>query len=97
MFITRALGDKRAIAFLLENFARAAMLQNDAPRALQLIGAASTLRSSAGAMLPETEQKNLNEWFERARAQLHADDAETFLARGNAMSMADAIEYAIQA
>lgn len=96
MSITRALGDRRAIAFLLENFARAALLQNDAARALQLIGAAGTLRAEAGAALPQTEQKNLAETIQRARALLDAHDAERHLAHGGELTMAEAIEYAVQ-
>ena len=93
--ITRALGDKRAIAFLMENFARAAMLQNEAEHALTLIVAANALRQNIGAPLPETEQKTLDERCNQARAKLDAAQVARIEARAHAMSMSDAIEYAI--
>lgn len=92
--ITRALGDKRAIAYLLENFARAALLENNGARALQLAGAASALRQTIGAPLPESDQKNLDERLQTARTQLPPDLSDPFTL-GKAMTMEEAIAMAL--
>lgn len=92
----RVLGDKRAIAFLLENFARAALLEDDAPRALQLIGAASALRQTIGAALPQTEQANLDQRLQTLRAQLGDDAYTTLLQQGRELSLEQAIAFALK-
>ncbi len=93
--ITRALGDKRAIAFLLENFARLAILENDDARALKLVAAASALRSAIGVPLPEAEQKNLDERLETARQQFGKIVVAAMWEHGKAMTMEEAVEYAL--
>lgn len=93
--ITRALGDKRAIAFLLENFARIAFLQNETARAVQLMGAANTLRQNIGAPLPEAEQKQLDERLEQCRAQFGNQFVVEAWDAGKQMTMEEAMQFAL--
>lgn len=93
--INRGLGDKRAIAILLENFARIARLENDTVCAVKLVSAATALRQSIGASLPETERKNLDAQMQAARAQLGDVAFDQLWDRGKAMTMEQAIAYAL--
>lgn len=93
--ITRALGEKRSIAFLLENFARIADLQNEPQRAIQLAGAASALRQAIGAPLPDSDQKTLDERLQKARDSLGPEPAAQAWEQGQAMTMEQAIDYAL--
>ncbi len=93
--IARALGDKRTTAFLLENFARVAIIQGDGLRAVKLVGAASALRQTIGAPLPEAEQKILDERLQTAREQFGENVVAELWEQGKTMTMEEAVEGAL--
>lgn len=94
--IARALGDKRSIAYLLENFGRAALLQNDGLRGVKLDGAASALRQTIGAPLPEAEQKSLNERLQGVRDSLGEAVVNEMWEQGKLLTMEEAIAFAME-
>ncbi len=94
--INRGLGDRWAIAYLLEDMGGLAALQSQPERALRLVGAASTLREAIGAPLSPAEKNKLETLLVKARQLLDETAQNTTLAEGQAMSLAQAIEYALK-
>ena len=94
--IFRELGDKRAIVYTLEGFVALAAAQGQPERALHLAGAAAALRETIGAPLPPTEQEEFERHLEMARQTLDEEAAAKALANGRAMTLEQAIEYALQ-
>ncbi|RJL24439.1 BTAD domain-containing putative transcriptional regulator [Bailinhaonella thermotolerans] len=68
--VARGTGDPRALALALEGLAGAHTLTGDHAHAARLLGAAATLRTSAGAPLPEAERADVDRIAGRARAAL---------------------------
>ena len=66
----QSLDHKRGIARLLECFATAAAAQGEAENALQLAGAAASLRQAVGAPLARADQARLEKSLEPARRAL---------------------------
>jgi predicted ATPase len=93
--ICRELGDKLGIAYLLEGFVALAAAQGQPGRALRLAGAAAALREAIGAPLPPTYQAEFERHLETARQALGEEASATALAAGWAMTMEQAIEYAL--
>lgn len=96
LIINRELGDRWAIAYLLEDIGGLAALQNQAKRALQLVGAAAALRDAINAPLPPAEREKLERILEPARQALGPDSAAQTEAGGRAMSLEQAIEDALK-
>jgi hypothetical protein len=89
------LGEPWASMFLLAAFATldGAALQPE--RALYLGGAVATLRDKIGGVLPHHFQTMFDSTLESARSALGAE-AESAWERGRAMTMEQAIEYALE-
>jgi class 3 adenylate cyclase/tetratricopeptide (TPR) repeat protein len=89
------LGDKQALAYLLEDLGWLAALDGATERALRLVGAATTLREEVGAPLAEIEAGKLESALEPARATLDDATQNQATAEGQAMSLEQALTYAI--
>jgi predicted ATPase/DNA-binding winged helix-turn-helix (wHTH) protein/Tfp pilus assembly protein PilF len=90
------LGHKRGIARALEGFACSALAQRDPARALAITAAAAHLRQWIGAPLMPTEQSKLGDKLQTAWTSLNEADSRAAYARGWAMSLDNAIEYALE-
>ena len=90
------LGHKRGIARALEGFACSALGQGDPARALALAGAAAHLRQWIGAPLMPAEQSKLGDKLQPAWTSMNEADSKAAYARGWAMSLDNAIKYALE-
>ena len=93
--INRELGDRWMLAYLLENIGLLLALQQEGIRALQLVGAAATLRAALNTPLSATEQGQLDNTLAPVRQALGAT-AITAWETGKAMSLEQAIATALQ-
>jgi predicted ATPase/DNA-binding winged helix-turn-helix (wHTH) protein len=91
-----SLGHKRGIARALEGFACSALAQRDPARALAITAAAAHLRQWIGVPLMPAEQSKLADKLQAAWTSLHEADSRAAYARGWAMSLDNAIEYALE-
>jgi predicted ATPase/class 3 adenylate cyclase len=97
--LRRELGDSHGIAECLEGFASLAALHNGhgwARRAALLFGAAEALREAIGSPVPPDERAEHEQKVAAARALLDKATWEGAWEQGRAMSMEQAIEYALQ-
>jgi hypothetical protein len=94
--INRGLGDREGIAYLLQDIGSLAALQGQAERALRLSGAMEELRQQIGAPLPPAELVSFEKLLEAARQDLGEAAAASVIAKGRAMSLEEAIDYAFQ-
>ncbi len=92
--INRALENKYGLAYLLEDVGGMAALQGQPERALQLAGAAASLREVINAPLPPAEQARLEEMLAPARAAL-GEVAAAVVTAGQAMTWPQAVDYAL--
>jgi predicted ATPase/DNA-binding CsgD family transcriptional regulator len=88
-------GDRWRIASVLEGLGEAARAQGEFERAVRLFGAAEVLREAIGTPAPLCERPDRESNVAAARAGL--DDAawEAAWAEGQAMSLGEAVEYAL--
>jgi hypothetical protein len=93
--VNRELGDRRAIAFLLESFARMGALRGRAACALRLAAAAAVVRESIGTPLSPAETAQQNRWLEAAAAGLSTEARAAVEAEGRAMDLDAAAAYAL--
>lgn len=93
--IYRVLDDKWALAYLFEDMGCLMALQGHAARALQLVGAASTLREEIGAPLSATEATKLEGALAPACQMLGEGAATSARAEGRALPLVEAIELAL--
>ena len=94
--IYRDYGDRWALAFLLEDVAVLAALTGDPSRALELIGAADSLREEIGAPRAPSLQEEIDEQLAPARTQLRGPEAEAALAKGRALTLDDGVGVALE-
>jgi non-specific serine/threonine protein kinase len=80
----------------LERFANLAMAQGQATRAVRLLGAADTAREVAGSPLPPSEREEQDGIIAAARSALEEGAFAVLWAEGQAMSLEQAIEYALE-
>jgi predicted ATPase/DNA-binding winged helix-turn-helix (wHTH) protein len=91
-----SLGHKRGIARTLEGFACSALGQGHPTRALAIAAAAAHLRQRIGAPPMPTEHAKLRDKLQPAWTLLNGADSGAAYARGWAMSLENAIEYALE-
>ena len=91
------LGHRAAVAHELECCAYIACAQAEAQRAARLFGAAESLRASANAPMAGMERMEYDQNLAALRALLEAEALEAAWADGRAMTMDEAIAYALQA
>jgi predicted ATPase/DNA-binding CsgD family transcriptional regulator len=87
--------DPFILAFMLDDFAWLAVAESQPVRALRLAGAASALREKAGASARPDFQRRVVAGIERARQQLGSSEQDIAWHDGRAMSVEDAIAYAL--
>jgi predicted ATPase/class 3 adenylate cyclase len=88
------LGNRGAVASILESLAFVAIARNDAVRAARLLAAAEALRELASAPMTFDEADEHGDWVEGLRAAADPGTIANEWAAGRAMSMADAIAFA---
>jgi hypothetical protein len=89
-------GDKEVISYTLEVFAALIAVEGEPERAARLYGAAEALREVIGAPLPPNERPRYEREVAAARAQLDEERFRAAWAEGRAMSMEEAISYALE-
>jgi len=90
------LGDRREVAWYLEIFAAAEAGQGDAGRAARLWGASDRLLERVGSpLLPEARILR-DRYFDSARESLGEGPFEAALSEGRAMSLKQAVQYALE-
>jgi predicted ATPase/class 3 adenylate cyclase len=94
--IALELHSKGTIARLLEGFAGLAGAQAQPERAFRLAGAAASLRGALGTPLPPEEQSRLERSLEPARERLPESQVAAAWAAGEAMSLQQAIDDALE-
>jgi adenylate cyclase len=94
--IYSVLQDKWALAYLFEDIGWLLAQQNQGEAALQLVGAASVMRQEIGAPLTAGESEKLNGALAEATRPLSADKREAATQAGQAMSLAEALLYAVE-
>jgi predicted ATPase/class 3 adenylate cyclase len=91
----KSAGDATALTLALDDYSALAAARGDLPRSARLHGAARALAQTTGAnlsnMIDTIDQANA----EATRTLLGDDEVERYAAEGRAMSLADAIAYAI--
>jgi tetratricopeptide (TPR) repeat protein len=93
--IYRVVGDKYALAYLFEDMGCLAAQQGESQRALRLVGAASSLREEIGGPLTPSQESKLDSALQPARQALSEEEQETASAAGRAMSLDEAVDYAL--
>ena len=94
--IRRELGNKSGIAEFLDAFAQLARLEQQERHAAPLWGAATVLREVLSAPLPPSEREKQEREMAGVREILGEDAFAAGWAQGQAMTMEQAIEYAIE-
>ena len=95
LLVSQEIGEKRCIAYCLEGFAKLALQYKNAERAALLLGAADALRQAIGAPLIEAEQAELDRDVIAIRNQLGQKAFDTTTTNGRAISLEQAVEYAL--
>ncbi len=90
------LGHRAAVANQLEYLAFIARAQEKPPRAARLLGAAEVVREASGAPMTTYEQAEYARQVAALRAQLDADSLAAEWGAGRAMTMEQAIAYALE-
>jgi predicted ATPase/class 3 adenylate cyclase len=93
--IVREIGDRRAIAEALEGLARAALLATAPGPAARLWAGADRLRKQIGAPAPPSERPRHEREVAAARAAIGDDAFERAWAEGSAMTLEQAMDYAV--
>jgi hypothetical protein len=88
------LGDRTAVAFILECFAASAAAQADPRRALRLVNAAAALRQTLGSPLSPAELSRLDKYVEPARRGLSEKESAELGRQGAAMGFEEAVALA---
>jgi predicted ATPase/class 3 adenylate cyclase len=89
------LGSRGAIANQLESFGFLAMAREDPRRAARLLGAAESLRERAGASMVGPERVEYDRHIGELRGALGTAELDPAWAAGRAMSMEEAIAFAV--
>jgi hypothetical protein len=95
--ISRELGDKTAIAYLIEDYGGLAAAEAQPERALQLAGFAAALRETIGAPLPPSEQSRVDRMIAPAREALPESIVTAEWETGRSLGLDQAIELALSA
>lgn len=89
-------GDRRAVAACLAGLAGVAQAQAQPLRALRLCGAVSALLDSIATPLMPADQRDYESNVAALRAEISAADLADVWADGRAMTMEQAVAYALQ-
>jgi non-specific serine/threonine protein kinase len=94
--IKQELGDTWGIAESLEGLAGLGSTQSDPARTVRLAAAAVALRESLGVRRPPAEEARLERWLEPGRRALSYEERAAAWAEGRAMSLEQAVAYALE-
>src|SRR5215831_5884325 len=94
--VFKDIGDRRGLAFVLEGFAGLAADEAQAARAHCLVASAATLRRIIGAGLPPAWRTDLERSLEAVSRGVGRSAIEEANARGRAMTLTEALAYALQ-
>ncbi len=89
------IGNRSGAAYSLEEFAKLAVQQSYFERAIVLRGAVETLREAIGLPLPPNEREEYDRRMTGLRQALGEEAFAVVRATGRAMTLAQAIEYAL--
>ena len=89
------LGSRGAIANQLESFGFVAVARGEGSRAARLLGAAEGLRERSGSVMVGPERVEYDRYLEQLRSTLDGSELEREWSAGRAMSMEDAIAFAV--
>jgi hypothetical protein len=92
----QALGNRPAVANQLECFAFLAIAGEEPERALKLLGAAEVLREQTAAPMADYEQVEYAQALTQLRAMLPDAHFKAHWAMGRALTMAQAVEFALE-
>jgi predicted ATPase/class 3 adenylate cyclase/Flp pilus assembly protein TadD len=92
----KELGDKLGIIRCLDGFAHVAVVRELPEHAARIFGATEGLRESIGAALPLADQLERDQNVSAVRAHLGDEALTSSWAEGRAMTLEQAIEYAIE-
>jgi len=97
MIAFEAAGDASALTLVLDDYSALAAIRGDLPRSARLHGAARALALTTGAnlsnLVDELDEANATP---TTRTLLTAADLERYAAEGRAMSLGDAVRYAVE-
>jgi non-specific serine/threonine protein kinase len=93
--LNQELSDHRGTAWSLESLAAAEAAQGKTARAARLWGASDGLLESVGSALPPSIKLFRDSYFDRAKESLGDSAFQTALSAGRAMSLTQAVEYAL--
>ncbi|MEW6400886.1 MAG: tetratricopeptide repeat protein [Chloroflexota bacterium] len=94
--VRQEIGDKGGCAWCLERLAGICMVQGQPEKAVQLLGAAAALRSSIGSVIDPVDQANYKKNLDSLRTKLGKARFKTDWDKGHAMTMEQAVAYALQ-
>ena len=96
LHVAHEIGEKRCIAYCLEGFAKIALQIGNPGRGAHLLGAAAALRETIGAPLIQKEQDELDQDANLIRSQLGEKKFGSAYAAGVAMTVDQAVGFALQ-
>jgi len=96
LVISQEIGEKRAIVYCLEGFAKVTARQGNAKNAANLFGAANALRQAIGVPLDPSELAEIDQDVSATRELLNDQTFDSAWEEGLAMSMEQAIEFALR-
>jgi hypothetical protein len=94
--INADLGDRRALAYVLEDMSCLAGAEGRFERVLRLVAAAASLRDAIGSPLSPVEMKPLEGPLVTARGALSPEFQAAASSLGRAMSLVEALAYALE-
>ena len=95
MLSMRAAGETTGMVLILDDFADLAAASGDLARSLRLVGAGRALEDATDTRLAAATELVMRR--ERYREAMGLEDADRLMAEGRAMSLDEAVEYALQA
>ena len=90
------LGNRAAISHQLECFGFLAITEEEPERAVKLFGAAEALREKIQAMMTDYERVEYDQAVARVRSLLTEEEFNSLWNEGRAMTMDQAIEFALE-
>jgi hypothetical protein len=93
--VRQEIGDKGGSAWCLERLAEIALAQKQAAKAVRIFGAAAALRESIGSVIDPVDRSEYEDRLDSLRAELGDEEFTTAWEGGRALSLEQAVEYAL--
>ena len=94
--VRQEIGDKGGSAWCLERLAGVAIMQGQAEKAVRLFGAAAMLRASIGSVIDPADQANYKRNLKSLRAKLGKERFAAAWDEGHALTLEQAVAYALK-